>query len=297
MRSSCIAAVVAAGVGVLGMSAPASALTQAPSLGASEGVNVALSPGHERPLAHVLGAVDRSQPRPARAGRLVGKAGAKADRRQGVFPGLDLSIDKSHIGPFKQGEHNATYMISVSNLGAVPAGGFFQVTDYLPASMTATSISGVGWDCSLATLTCDRPGFLLPATQFPTIYLTVDVADNAPEFVSNTATLNAFVNGGLPVVGTATDPTRILSSDEDRGSGKGGVNIKIDNRNNNRNHSTALNLNLNHTSAHAHAHAHAHAGARQEQAQVQGTSVKTKNHVHNTGVVVVKSRHHHHHDR
>ncbi|WP_042386511.1 DUF11 domain-containing protein [Streptacidiphilus melanogenes] len=213
-----------------------------------------------------------------------------ANLRQAVVPGLDLSVGKSHIGPFRQGQHNATYMITVSNLGSVPAFGLFSVTDSLPPSMTATSISGVGWDCTLATLTCDRaPGPLLSATDFPTIYLTVNVADDAPGFATNTATLTASVNGRPPIVTTVTDPTRILSGNEDRDPGKGGrVDVKIDN------HNSSAALNLNHTSAHA----GAHQGQGQGQGQSQSTSVKTKVntklHAHNS-VVVGKSRHHRHH--
>jgi uncharacterized repeat protein (TIGR01451 family) len=294
MRSSRIAAVVAAGVGVLAMSAPASAMAQGPAMGAAEGINVALAPGHERPLAHAFGAGERSQPRPTRAGRPAGPARPKLDPKQGVIPGLDLSIGKSHIGPFKQGEHNATYMITVSNLGSIGVGGFFSVTDNLPASMTATSISGVGWDCTLATLTCDRFGVLLPATQFPTIYLTVNVADDAPELVTNAATLSANVFEGPPIVTTATDPTRILSEDEDKGSGNnGGVNIKIDNHSVNHNDNDNTALNLNHTSAHAGAH-QAQAQSTQVTTKVH-TKVNTKLHVHDKNVVVIaKSRHHHH---
>ena len=68
----------------------------------------------------------------------------------------DLTIAKSHVGNFTQGQTGAQYTITVTNLGPGPTSGTVTVTDTLPTGLTATGMSGTGWSCVLATLTCTR---------------------------------------------------------------------------------------------------------------------------------------------
>jgi uncharacterized repeat protein (TIGR01451 family) len=57
----------------------------------------------------------------------------------------DLTIAKSHVGNFSQGQAGATYSITATNSGFLTTSGVVTVTDTLPAGLTATAISGTGW--------------------------------------------------------------------------------------------------------------------------------------------------------
>ena len=82
------------------------------------------------------------------------------------------------------------------------------MTDTLPASLTATAISGTGWSCVLGTLTCTRSDALANGASYPAITLTVDVSQTAPASVTNSV---AVSGGGQTNTAndTATDPTTI----------------------------------------------------------------------------------------
>lgn len=121
------------------------------------------------------------------------------------FP--NLQIVKNHFGSFAQGQTGATYNLEVENIVGVPTIGTVTVTDNLPAGLTATSIVGPGWNCTLANLTCTRND-PLSVGNYPTIVLTVNVAANAPSSVTNIATVSG---GGEIITGddSASDPTTI----------------------------------------------------------------------------------------
>src|SRR5262249_23326126 len=59
-------------------------------------------------------------------------------------------------------------------------------------SLTAFSIVGQGWTCSLAGLTCTRSDVLGSSQSYPVITLVVSVSATAPSSVTNTA----MVSGG-----------------------------------------------------------------------------------------------------
>jgi len=101
----------------------------------------------------------------------------------------DLTITKSHTGNFFQGETAATYTITVNNAGAGPTAGTVTVTDTLPAGLTATAMTGTGWTCTVATLSCTRTDALAAGASYPAITLTVSVAANAAASVSNLVTV------------------------------------------------------------------------------------------------------------
>jgi uncharacterized repeat protein (TIGR01451 family) len=107
----------------------------------------------------------------------------------------DLTIFKSHFGPingnFFQGETGATYTITVQNQGNLATSGTVTVVDTLPATgLNPTAISGTGWTCTLATLTCTRNDALPSLNSYPAITLTVDVPLGAPANVTNAATVS-----------------------------------------------------------------------------------------------------------
>ena len=124
----------------------------------------------------------------------------------------DLLVQKGHFGPifgnFFQGETGATYNITVLNVGTLASSGTVTVVDTLPTGLTATDISGTGWSCTLATLTCTRSDSLTNSgAGFPNITVTVDVALNAPSTVTNVAT----VSGGSEF-NTANDIAQDLTT-------------------------------------------------------------------------------------
>ncbi|MEU9482024.1 hypothetical protein [Streptomyces sp. NPDC048191] len=147
-----------------------------------------------------------------------------------TVPSPSLTIVKAHARPFVQGRQGV-YTITVGNSGPGPTDGTLPVTvhDRLPRGLRARHISGPGWVCSLAALTCKRSDVLLPNRTYPPITLTVDVlcsgqghdhGRNAPavipkgrgddgRHVINTASVTG---GGDSATHTASDPTTIKSS-------------------------------------------------------------------------------------
>ena len=102
----------------------------------------------------------------------------------------DLTIAKSHTGNFTQGQAGATYSIIVTNSGFAATSGQVTVTDTLPPGLTATAINGNGWTCVLGTLTCTRSDALAVGSSYPAITLTLNVALNAANNVTNSATVS-----------------------------------------------------------------------------------------------------------
>ena len=123
----------------------------------------------------------------------------------------DLTITKTHTGNFNRSQTGATYTITVSNAGFGPTSGTVTVVDTLPNvpnTLVATAISGTGWTCTLATLTCTRSDALASGSSYPAITLTVNVPQNIQANITNSA---AVSGGGDVNTGnnTASDPTHI----------------------------------------------------------------------------------------
>ncbi|MFN7937796.1 MAG: S-layer homology domain-containing protein [Bryobacteraceae bacterium] len=102
----------------------------------------------------------------------------------------DLTVSKTHVGNFTQGQSGAQYTITVSNTGAGPTVGPMIVTDTLPAGLTATAMGGSNWACSVAGLTCVGSIPLAPGGVYPPIFLTVNVSTGPPATVTNTVTVS-----------------------------------------------------------------------------------------------------------
>src|SRR5258705_218009 len=101
--------------------------------------------------------------------------------------GPGLTLTKTHVGTFTQGQAGAAYTLTVANIGAADTRGPVTVIDTLPAGLTATGIGGAGWSCTLATLTCARSDVLAPGSSYAAITLTVNVAGTtAPSFTPTT---------------------------------------------------------------------------------------------------------------
>jgi uncharacterized repeat protein (TIGR01451 family) len=128
-----------------------------------------------------------------------------------AVPATDLTITKSHVGSFMQGQIGAQFTLTVTNIGTPSSLGVVTLIDTIPSGLTPTAGTGTGWICTVAgaTVTCTRSDALAPAASYPPVMITVDVAASAAASVTNTAT----VSGGGDVNtanNTATDVTTIL---------------------------------------------------------------------------------------
>ena len=120
----------------------------------------------------------------------------------------DMTITKTHVGDFTQGQTGTTYTITVTNSGNAPTSGTVSVTDTVPAGLTATAISGTNWNCTQPSGPCTRSDALGAGSSYEAITLTVNVACNAPANVTNTAQVSG---GGESNTGndTANDATTV----------------------------------------------------------------------------------------
>ena len=126
-------------------------------------------------------------------------------------PGMDLTIRKRHNPSSVVPGQTFTYFITVLNVGTSASSGAVTVTETPAAGLTVTGLSGAGWTCTVATLTCTRSDALAAAASYPDITVTTTVgAGVAPGTVTNTAVVSG---GGDPNSGnnTVTDPTVITS--------------------------------------------------------------------------------------
>ena len=122
----------------------------------------------------------------------------------------DLTIGKTHTGSgFTRGQ-SGTWTLTVTNTGAVATTGAVNVTDNLPAGLTATSIAGAGWTCTLATLSCSRIDSLAAGASFAGIAVTATVGSGVPSSVTNSAAVSG--GGELNTANdTASDTVPILT--------------------------------------------------------------------------------------
>ena len=116
----------------------------------------------------------------------------------------DLTLSKTHSGEFIRGQSGGVFTLTVSNIGDLPTSGTVTVVDTLPAGLTAASMTGSGWNCTLVTLTCTRANALAAGASYPPITLAVSVTANAPDALTN----NAAVSGGAEL-----DDTNNAASD------------------------------------------------------------------------------------
>ena len=117
----------------------------------------------------------------------------------------DLTITKSHVGNFTQGQNGVTYTITVTNSGTGSTTAQVTVTDILPSGLTLVSFSGAGWSC--ASQGCSRSDALPGMTSYPPITVNVNVSLNA-----STLTNTAIVSGGGEINtgnDSASDPTTV----------------------------------------------------------------------------------------
>lgn len=111
-----------------------------------------------------------------------------------VSPGIDLGAFITTNQLFASlGDTGVTFTTNVVNFGSVGTSGTVTLTATLGAGMTATAISGTGWSCTLANLTCTRNDVLPSAASYPSVTVTFNVALNAP---LSTSSVSVTVSGG-----------------------------------------------------------------------------------------------------
>jgi uncharacterized repeat protein (TIGR01451 family) len=121
----------------------------------------------------------------------------------------NLSVTKSHVGNFQQGQNGASYSLRVANSGTATTSGAITVTDNLPTGLSFASGGGSGWSCAAAgqVVTCTSSAAIASGGN-SAITVAVNVAIDAPATVVNQASvacLATCTTSGNP----ATDPTTI----------------------------------------------------------------------------------------
>jgi uncharacterized repeat protein (TIGR01451 family) len=122
----------------------------------------------------------------------------------------DLTISKSHVGNFTQGQAGAQYSLVVGSNGPGTTVGTVTVVDDPPPGLTITAMSGSGWNCTVGTRTCTTSAPLASGATYPPIAVTVTVATNASSPQVNSATVSADFDPGSAGNNTATDSTIIV---------------------------------------------------------------------------------------
>jgi sugar lactone lactonase YvrE len=121
-----------------------------------------------------------------------------------------LSVQSSHSGAFAQGQTGAVYTLTVANgAGAAPTNGTVSVNELPPAGMSVVSMSGTGWNCSVAMPVCSRSDTLNGGASYPAITVTVNVSANASGQLTNQTTVSG---GGAPAAAKTGDLTVVTAA-------------------------------------------------------------------------------------
>jgi uncharacterized repeat protein (TIGR01451 family) len=152
----------------------------------------------------------------------------------------DLQVTLEPVGSFGQGQTGAQYSLVVTNHGTGLTTGTVSVAvDSLPAALTATAISGTGWACNPATLSCTRSDELAAGGSYDPVVLTVNVSHTAPATVTSAVTVaggddqNSANNTGThtTTIDQKPDLTVALSHTGDFRQGQAGATFTITVRN------------------------------------------------------------------
>ncbi|CAH1905237.1 exported hypothetical protein [Candidatus Nitrotoga sp. HW29] len=130
-----------------------------------------------------------------------------------VAPPTFLTIAKvADAASHTSASPNGTYTLTVTKSGSSADLGTVSVQDVLPLGVSATSITGTGWTCSLATLSCTRPDDLTsgipPSAAYPNIVIGVTFSGPSNPDVVNHANVISEKNG---IVTSYDETTRSVS--------------------------------------------------------------------------------------
>ncbi len=132
------------------------------------------------------------------------------------FAAPALSVALHHSGSFNQGESNATYAITVTNLGTVATSGAVTVTEMVPSGLILQSLVGGGnWTCATTPTaavpvanSCIRNDVLGAGSNYEPIVATVSVGPSASSPQMNAVS----VSGGGSASANASDSTIVLTA-------------------------------------------------------------------------------------
>ncbi|NIG51957.1 gliding motility-associated C-terminal domain-containing protein [Chitinophaga sp. Cy-1792] len=118
----------------------------------------------------------------------------------------DLTITKTNSGNLRK-SLSGSFTLTVLNQGAAkPDGNIVTVTDVLPTGLTPGTPTGNGWSITVIgnTITATRTDVLPANGIYPVINIPVTVASNAPNTITNTATV-ATANDTNPANNSASN--------------------------------------------------------------------------------------------
>lgn len=118
--------------------------------------------------------------------------------------GVNLTIAKTHSSDFKINQ-SSNFTIIVTNSGGETAMGTVTVTDTLPANMTVNSLTGTGWTCNIATVSCTNTTSVTAGNSYPP--LTLAITPTATGTFINTVS----VSGGGETTDVTGDNTATVS--------------------------------------------------------------------------------------
>ena len=123
---------------------------------------------------------------------------------------IDLRLQLDRDGPLTTGRE-ATYRVSVDNVGTAATSGPARVTDTLPAGLTPSEAEGAGWDCSSSgqDVTCVHDGILGPGDQAQELTIRAFVGPGSASTVNNTATVSTVADAD-PSNDSDTDQAEVV---------------------------------------------------------------------------------------
>jgi len=136
---------------------------------------------------------------------IVSSTGSNVSTFLGVLTPV-LEVFSTHVGNFAINS-TGVYTLTVMNEGPGVTSGTVTLVDTLPTGITGNSMSGTGWTCTVATLTCTRSDALGVGVSYPSISLTVNVG---PSVVSPAVNM-VMASGGGSVAATGSDTTIVNS--------------------------------------------------------------------------------------
>jgi len=139
--------------------------------------------GEEPPITVVVSVANNAPATATQTVQVDGGGPASMTNTTAIQQAADLHAASTHRGNFAQGDRADTYTLTASNVDGPnapatggPSLGLVSLADALPWGLTATAMSGPGWTCDVAAVTCYRSDTLAPGSSYPPVRLTVSVA-------------------------------------------------------------------------------------------------------------------------
>lgn len=181
---------------------------------ATPGNSVLTSPGVGMSIKHTNTVLPTGKDATGELGNKTGPYTGPEASAQAEIASADLLLSKA-VGKVPEKGGTGTWTLTVKNNGPDTARGLFTVTDTVPvpAGFTLTSMSGAGWACTLAAVSCTRNDTLNSGASFEVITLGYSVAQNVAEGTSypNTATVTGGTYDPVPGNNTSTATATVIA--------------------------------------------------------------------------------------